>query len=320
MKKIYSIFVLSLILLGINNFVNAQDVVTIASWDFTTGTEENPNANVENYGSNELTTTTANENLIIGGLTRSAAIEETTAGNTTPNRAIWGCKNLSSTNFGNIAKGEMDAKYNDMIADVKYITFTITPKVGATLSLSGIDAFKAVASGSTIRMRMEYKVGDGAFTVFGIRDGATDDLPLSNGSAGVSSKDVDFSEMTELQDIAAGTTVTFRIAFISNETPEKVSVATGSWAGFFNSIFSIKGIVSGQGTGVENTEISNANVSVKDQTIYVQSSEASFVSVYSISGKFISSKTVENGEVDFTIAGKGVYLVKVGNKTFKVIL
>lgn len=200
----------------------------IAYWDFTNST------NTASFGPNALAPT-ANANAVtVVPLTRSAAIDATTTGTT----SVWGVKDLSSTNLASYTKGDMDSRYADMINDAKYVTFSITPNTGTILSLSGIDAFIARASGSSVRMRMEYKIGDGTFTVFGIRSGdTTEDLPLSNGSSGVTSKGIDFSEAAALQDIAAGTTITFRIVYILNET----SGAEAAWAGFYNTNFIIRG-------------------------------------------------------------------------------
>lgn len=257
MKKIYSIFALSLMLLCMNVTISAQDeVITIASWDFKSNKVEGieQNTNIVKYGPNALAPTTFATGLTVGALTRSEAVETPTAGYTGSelSRPVWGWRNLSSTNLENYPKGDMQSRYDDMISDEKYITFSLTPNTGTTLSITGIDTLKATASGSTVRMRMEYKVGDGEFTVFGIRAGdSTNDLPLSSSSTGIKSKKVDFSEVVDLQNIAAGTTITFRVIFIANET-SITSAVTSGWGGFFDTDFTIKGIVTISTTSIEN--------------------------------------------------------------------
>jgi len=248
MRKFYSIISLSLVLVGLNVEAKTQneaaEPITIASWDFTTS--EEGVINTTKYGPNGLAPTTISSDVTVGGITRSDAVEETTANSITNelSRPVWGWRNLSSTNIGDLGTGTetFPAKYNDMVNDGKYVTFSITPKDGTTLSLSGIDAFKATGSASTVRMRMEYKVDNGEFTVFGIRTGdTTEDLPLSASSGGVTSKDVDFTEVSALQNVEAGKTITFRIIFIMNVTSATTSAS--GWGGFFNTYLTIKGTV-----------------------------------------------------------------------------
>lgn len=68
-------------------------------------------------------------------------------------------------------------------------------------------------------------------------------------------------------------------------------------------------------------EEANANkVRVINNEIIIESVEASSVSIYSISGRLVATKFVENGYVRFSLSDKGVYLIKIGNKVSKIIL
>jgi len=69
-----------------------------------------------------------------------------------------------------------------------------------------------------------------------------------------------------------------------------------------------------------SNDVNNEKISITGKEIKIESAQAPNASIYSLSGRLISSKFVKNGEVSFTITNKGVYLLKIGAKVYKVII
>jgi len=310
MKKIYSLFALFLMLLSFGGIINAQDKVSIVSWDFTSATGSD---NTSNYGPNELAPTETHTNIIAGGLTRSAALETNVTEQTTTLN-IWGSRDFNTTNTTVFDANSYEERAAEAISEGKYFTFTITPESDATVSIAGVDEYKAKANGS-IRMRWQYQVGDGDFKTIDVRNLGTDvlDYSLGTASSGTTCSAFSLTDSLDLQNVDK--TITFRVIIYQGGQRSNVYAA-----GFYNSNLTIKGFVNLKGMGINNNEVNSANVNVQGKTIYVQAADALSASVYSISGKLISTKAIESGNVSFDIEENGVYIVKVGNKTSKVIL
>ena len=252
MKKIYSIISLSLMLLGLNSNVKADETpVTIASWDFTTS--EAGVVNTTNYGPNELAPTVSDANVTVGALTRSEVLE-TAVGSNTLSFNIWGARNFNTTNTNNTAVlpvDDYDARIAESLSEGKYITFTVSPKIGHKLTITGIDDYKVRCNNQAIRMRWQYSIDGTTFKTLDLReDNATVvDYSISTTSSGVSIAGITFAtaenstmtpeELAELEDITQ--TITFRIIFYQPKAVTKEAVA-----GFFNSTLSIKGIITAE--------------------------------------------------------------------------
>ena len=69
-------------------------------------------------------------------------------------------------------------------------------------------------------------------------------------------------------------------------------------------------------TGVESTLVDNVNVSVENGNIIIGGADNANVDVYSVNGQCVYSGTATT----IPISAKGLYIVKVNNKSFKVIL
>jgi kumamolisin len=166
--------------------------VVIASWDVS---------GQSSYGTSPLAAA-ADPNVTVGGLTRRSGVT------TTPTAAArgWGGNGFTATT----AAAAVTAN--------TYATFTVTPKTGYTTSFTSLSKFdyRRSASGATSGV-FQYQVGSGAFV-----DVATLSYS-SSASAGASIGPIDLSTISALQNIAAGTVVTFRIVSYG------ATSATGTW-------------------------------------------------------------------------------------------
>ncbi|HEU0039114.1 MAG TPA: IPT/TIG domain-containing protein, partial [Verrucomicrobiae bacterium] len=154
---------------------------TLVGWDVSGQTD---------FGVSPLSPTTNAANLTVGGLTRGAGVGTSGSGAA----RAWG-----GTGFTNIAAAAA-AGAN------QFITFTLAANTGYKVSYSSINKFdyRRSATGSANGV-LQYQIGSGAFT---------DIAPLSypaNTSAGGSIGLIDLSGVAALQNVGAGTNVTFRI-------------------------------------------------------------------------------------------------------------
>ena len=69
-------------------------------------------------------------------------------------------------------------------------------------------------------------------------------------------------------------------------------------------------------TGVESTLAEDVNVSVENGNIVINGADNAKVDVYSVNGQCVYSGNATN----IPVTAKGLYIVKIGNKSFKVIL
>ena len=75
-------------------------------------------------------------------------------------------------------------------------------------------------------------------------------------------------------------------------------------------------IIEKEFSGVESTIADDVNVSVKNGNIIVNGVDNAKVEVYSTNGQCVYSGTATT----IPVSSKGLYIVKVNNKSFKVIL
>ncbi|KAF0200172.1 MAG: hypothetical protein FD170_3725 [Bacteroidetes bacterium] len=169
--------------------------VTLAGWDFN---------GLSAYGPSPMAPANSASNLTIAGLTRGSGIT------TTPTAAgsAWG---------GN---GMVEATEASAITGNDFIYFSIAANTGYTVSINSINAYnvRRSSTGPTTG-QWQYQIGSGSFTDIGsdITWGST------TSSAGNAQAVISLSGISALQNVAAGTTVTFRCILWSG------SAAGGTW-------------------------------------------------------------------------------------------
>lgn len=156
--------------------------LTLAKWDMS---------GYSNSGSNPQAPTASDPNLTIGALTKGSAI----TANTTAK--CWGGV------FGTSAATEAAA-----ITAGGYGTFTITANSGHTVSFSDIPTYnvRRSATGPTTGI-WQYSLDGSTFTDIG------SDITWGGTTSGTGNTQpaIDLSDISALQNVAAGTTVTFRV-------------------------------------------------------------------------------------------------------------
>ncbi len=165
--------------LTVNNPASYSGV--LAGWDMN---------GVSSYGTSPMAPTTNAVNVTVTGLTRGSGV---TISGTAASRA-WGGVNWSQTTA---AAG---------VTANQFATFGIVAANGYAISYSSISKFNYRRSSSgPANGVLQFQLGNGAFT-----DIATVSYPVSNGSGGTVSA-IDLSGVTALQNVPAGTNVSFRI-------------------------------------------------------------------------------------------------------------
>lgn len=154
----------------------------LAGWDAST---------LSGYGPSPFTATTIATNITVGGLARGSGV--TTSG-TAATRA-WG---------GN---GWIDSSAADAIANNRFATFTIQANPGSSVSFGSISKFdyRRSSTGPPNGL-VQYQIGSG--------DSFHDITTVSyssTSSSGASIGAIDLSTISALQNVPAGTIVTFRI-------------------------------------------------------------------------------------------------------------
>ena len=188
------------------------------------------------FGASPLSATTADANLTVVGLTRGSGIS--TSG--TAAARGWGGTDWQTANAAAAVTG------NDVV------TFSVTANSGYQVSLSAISKldYRRSSTGPSSGV-LQYKLGNGAYT---------DITTLSftaTASSGGSISSIDLSSIPALQNVAAGTTVSFRIANYGG------SSSTGTWyiydvANTTADDLQISGTVS-VGSGVVNGSCGSSN-------------------------------------------------------------
>ena len=156
-----------------------------------------------NYGPSPLPATTTAANLTVVGLTRGAGVG--TSGSAAAR--AWGGVDWQSANAA------------DAVTAEKYATFSVTANGGATVSFNAISTFNYRRSGTgAAQGAIQYQVGDSDT----FHDITTVDYTVTASSGG-SLGPIDLSGIAALQDVAADTVVTFRIANFGG------TGSSGSW-------------------------------------------------------------------------------------------
>ena len=171
-----------LILVGLGRSAGAA---TIAAWD-TSGLTAAANG----FGPSPFAPTAMDANVTVGGLTRGSGVGTT---GTAANRAWGGVSWMATTEAAAITANQ-------------FATFTVTAAAGFQVSFTTINPFdyrrSATGPGNG---RLQYQIGGGAFV-----DGPTISYPTT-ASTGDKAGPIDLSSIADLQNVPAGTTVTFRI-------------------------------------------------------------------------------------------------------------
>lgn len=285
MKKFYS---LKSLLVGAMLTLGAAtafgQATTIAEWTPATLTN-----GAADFGPSPFTASTTNSNLTVGGLTRGSGVLQTGTGAASG----WGGTDFNS------------ATAAAAISANKFVTFTITPNSNYKVSITGIDAYNIRRSGTgPVSGQWQYQVGSGTFTNIG----SVITWGSGTSNAGNNQPAIDLSAITELQNVAAGTTVTFRIVSYG-------ATGTGSWyinghANATSKTLTVKGIVDSSlavGDTVKGKSSLVKNTIVSNELIFGASSK---VSVYNTARQLVKSAEVaENSRLDVSALPKGTYVV-----------
>jgi len=143
-----------------------------------------------NGGSSPMAPTTVDNRLVVEGLTKGIGIGAVTTGN------VWGGNDFMGTDLASA------------IANQDFATFSVTPASGYQVSFSQIPAYNIRRSSTgPLTGIWQYRKGSGAYTDIGssiswgtVTSGNYNPQPAINLSA-----------ITDLQNVPAGTTVTFRV-------------------------------------------------------------------------------------------------------------
>lgn len=229
----FKFVLLTLLSLGI--FTSNSQAAVIAGWNVS----GLPGGNGL-FGASPLAATTTDPNVVVGGLTRGAGVSTT---GTAAARA-WGGVDWQSADANAAATAN------------KYATVTVQANSGYTLSLSSISTFSYRRSGSgPTTGTVQYQIGAGSFT-----DITTVSYTVTT-SGGATLPAINLSGIAALQNIPAGTVVTFRIVNYGG------TGATGTWYIFdvANSAandFEIQGTADVPGAPPQVTDITPASITV----------------------------------------------------------
>jgi uncharacterized repeat protein (TIGR01451 family) len=174
----------------------ASDTATVLSNGSTTGATlfgwdvHGLSGGANNFGISPLPSTTNAPNLTVTGLTRGSGVST----NGTAAERAWG------------AVGFTGSTATNAIAANQFITFGATANSGYTVSYTSISRFDYRRSGAgPTNGLLQYQIGSGAFI---------NTIALSyptNTSGGASLNPINLSGIVALQNVGAGTNVTFRI-------------------------------------------------------------------------------------------------------------
>lgn len=192
-----TLLLISAILLSFSQ-IGSADI--LAGWDFSS-----LNGGANNFGASPLAASQTALNLMVGGLTRGSGIGTTGTGAA----RAWGA---------NAWDGSTDS--STAISASKFVTFSLTADAGSQMSISSIDAFNVRRSGTgPTTGQLQYQIGGDSFVDIGssITWGAI------TTSAGNPQVPIDLTGILALQNIAGGTSVTFRIVSFG------ATSSTGTW-------------------------------------------------------------------------------------------
>jgi autotransporter-associated beta strand protein len=190
----------ALVMCVVSASARVTDADVLASWELT---------GVSGYGASPLAPTTSAADLTIVGLTRGAgvAVTGTAAAN------AWGASGWDG-----------NADLASAASTGHFASFTFTPTAGHTVSFSSIDPYNIRRSGSGPQTgQWQYSLDGANFTNIGsaITWGSTTTNAGNNQTA------IDLSAISQLQEVAPETTVTFRVVNWNTGTG-----SAGTW--YFN--------------------------------------------------------------------------------------
>ena len=228
------------------------------------------------FGASPLTTSTADTNLTVGGLTRGSGIGTTGSGAARG----WGGNGVTSST----AAAAITAN--------QFATFTVGANSGYQVSFSSFSKFDYRRSGTgATNALVQYQLGSGSFT-----DIAT--VAYSNSTSSGASLTVDLSTVAALQNISSGTTVTFRVV------PYGGTGATGTWYFFDVSNTTANDLeLSGTVAAIGGTPtITGAATATAFTTTY---GTASAAQTFSISGSGLSADITATAPTGFQVSSDG---------------
>jgi hypothetical protein len=191
---------------------SSASAAVLSGWNFNALT-----GGVGNWGPSPMTPTTMAANLTTVGLTRGPGVSLPPSGTSGSGAArAWG----GNTWWGGTSSPD---SLDNAITRGAFVTFSLTAAPGYLLSLSDVAPYnvRRSASGPT-RGQWQYQIGSGSFANIGttITWGGT----TTAGGNGQSS--ISLLGISALQDVPAGSTVTFRIVNFNTGT---LGAATGTW-------------------------------------------------------------------------------------------
>ena len=282
MKKIFTILV------AVVMTASVFGQTTIAEWTPVTML-----GGVGDFGPSPWSASTTDANLTIGGLTKGSGVGNTGTGAANG----WGGTDFSSTTLANA------------ITANKFVTFTVTANVGYKFSVTSIEKYniRRSSSGPTTG-QWQYQKGTGTF----VNIGSAITWGAITTNAGNEQAAIDLSGITDLQDVPAGTTITFRLVNYG-------ASGTGSWyinghANATSKTLTIKGNVTTSTLGVSDI-LKSKNIFLKntvvDNALSFQTKGTATVKVYNVSGQLVKSSviSVSNSTVDVVSLPKGNYVV-----------
>jgi hypothetical protein len=289
MKKIFTLLV------AVTMTVSIFGQTTIAEW---APNSTNCPGGVGNSGPSPFTATASDPNLSIGGLTRGSGITNPT-GTSSGAASAWG------------GVGTTSPSATDAVTNNDFATFTVTANTGYKVSLTSIEKYNVRRSktGST-KGQWQYKIGNGSFVNIGseITWGNNTDKTGNEQSA------IDLSTITDLQNVPAGTTVTFRVlAYGASDEGGTWYLVNGNDSATSKTL-TIKGTVTT--SSLEVSDISKTkNIFLKntivDNTLSFQTKGNATVRVYNTNGQLVKSDTIsaQNANVNVANLPKGNYVV-----------
>jgi len=173
---------------GDNNYNAATNVTQsltvsvppMVAWEMT---------GVSNGGSSPMAPTTVDNRVVVEGLTKGSGIGAVATGN------VWGGNNFMGTDL------------TTAITNNDFATFSVTPASGYQVSFSQIPAYNIRRSSTgPATCIWQYQKGSGAFTDIGSAITNPTDAASGNTKPAIS-----LSDIADLQNVPAGTTVTFRL-------------------------------------------------------------------------------------------------------------
>ncbi|WP_417429629.1 T9SS type A sorting domain-containing protein [Halpernia sp.] len=279
MKKLYSLLAIAMF-----SVAAIAQTTTLAEYTFASlagGTND--------YGTSPLTATTTDPSLTVGGLTRGSGIGTTGSGAA----AAWGGNDFTSTDAASA------------ITSNEFATFTITVKTDYKVSLATISKYNIRRSGTgPTSGQWQYQIGAGSF----VNIGSAITWGSGTNSSGNEQAAIDLNAISALQNLAAGTVVTFRILVFG------ASATGGTW--YINSKGTSKTLTV-LGKAVDLTlavgDLNSTKVSlVKNTSVNntITFGAKANVQIVNANGQVVKSANVENGTaLDVSTLRKGMYIV-----------